>query len=219
MQHDCPTQWQEDPTPEHLIDCNECGLLAHGSRMIWGEGNPGARIMVILDNPGAREDKEGNQIVCGTRMTLQETAHRVGLAEQDLYITYILKRRPRRQYNKEQTRQICMQHLEQLLQTTRPSLVLCLGNVAVQSFFQDTQLDVKTLRGTMQQVNGYLTTVAYHPLAIRRRPNLYNSFLEDWQRVAEHYRFQGNKMYNNVIISESTTQRTIRELYEVHTSG
>ncbi|MEK5389445.1 uracil-DNA glycosylase family protein [Margalitia sp. FSL K6-0131] len=40
--------------------------------MIWGEGNPNGDIYVILDNPGAREDREGNPFVCGTRQTLQQ---------------------------------------------------------------------------------------------------------------------------------------------------
>lgn len=79
--------------------------------MVWGEGNPNAPIVIILDNPGAREDREGNAIVRGTRQTLQKAASEASLKIEDLYITYILKRRPVRSYNKEQTRQICMNHL------------------------------------------------------------------------------------------------------------
>lgn len=63
----CPSLWPEEPTPELLKDCGECGLIQHGTRMVWGEGNPDAPIMVILDNPGAREDREGTPFVCGTR--------------------------------------------------------------------------------------------------------------------------------------------------------
>ena len=79
------------------------------------------------------------------------------------YIPSILKRKPVRAYNKEETRQICMQHLDQQLQEKKPSLILCLGNVAVQSFFRDSEAEVKTLRGSWHEVQGYPTTVAYHP--------------------------------------------------------
>ncbi|WP_251033522.1 hypothetical protein [Bacillus sp. ISL-75] len=82
----CPEIWPEEPTPDNLEDCHECGLYKHGSRMVWGEGNPEAPIMVILDNPGAREDREGNLIVCGTRQTLQQAAREVGLKTDDLYV-------------------------------------------------------------------------------------------------------------------------------------
>ncbi|MFJ5712990.1 uracil-DNA glycosylase [Neobacillus sp. NPDC093127] len=184
----CPVLWPEEPAPEDQINCCKCGLDAHGSRMIWGEGNPNAPIMIILDNPGAREDREGNAIVCGTRHTLQQAAVEVGLTMEDLYVTFILKRKPVRAYDKERTRQTCIIHLDQQLEAKEPVLILCLGNVAVQSFFQDSKAEVKSLRGAIHQVHGYPTVVGYHPLAVRRRPNLWSTFVEDWGFVAKHYR-------------------------------
>lgn len=156
--------------------------------MVWGEGNPNAPIMIILDNPGAREDREGNSFVCGTRFTLQQAAEESGLLAADLYVTYILKRRPIRAYNKEETRQICMKHLAQQLEEKKPKLLFCLGNIAVQAFFNNPDAEVKQLRGNWHMVNGFPTAVAYHPLAIRRRPNLWPLFLSDWKMIAERYK-------------------------------
>jgi uracil-DNA glycosylase family 4 len=183
----CPVRWPEEPTLTDLEACSECGLYKHGSRMVWGEGNPEAPIMIILDNPGAREDRDGNPFVCGTRQTLQEAANYVGLKMEDLYVTFILKRKPVRAYDKEVVRQTCMMHLYQQLQVKKPAFILFLGNVAVQSFFRNSDVDVKSLRGKMHEVEGYRTAVAYHPLAIRRRPNLWSLFIEDWEYVANHY--------------------------------
>lgn len=180
--------WPEETTPEHLIDCRDCGLIDHGTRMVWGEGNPNAPIMILLDNPGSREDREKNPFVCGTRQTLQKAVYEVGLEDEDLYVTYILKRRPTRAYDKEKTRQICLNHLKVQLQSKQPRIIVCLGNVTVQSFFQDTEVDVKSMRGKFHNVHGLQTTVAYHPLAVRRRPNLWNYFIEDWKLVEETYR-------------------------------
>ncbi|PWA09761.1 uracil-DNA glycosylase [Pueribacillus theae] len=187
MTNFCPVLWPEEPTPEHLINCSSCGLDKQGSRMVWGEGNPEAPIMVVLDNPGAREDREGNPFVCGTRQMLQQAVNHVSLDKDDLYITYILKRKPVRAYDKERTRQICMVHLKEQLQAKQPDFIVCLGNVAVQSFFQNPKLDVKTLRGVMHHVQGFRTVVGYHPLAVRRRPNLRPLFIEDWEFVAYQY--------------------------------
>lgn len=184
----CPIPWPEDPTPKHLQSCEKCGLYKHGSRMVWGEGNPTAPVMVILDNPGARENREGNPFVCSTRQTLQQAAFEVGLSENDLYVTYILKRRPIKAYDKPRTRQICIHHLYQQLKEYKPKLLFCLGNVSVQNFFQNKDVDVKTLRGQTHDINGVPTIVAYHPLAIRRRPNLWESFLEDWQFLADTWK-------------------------------
>ena len=176
----CPIIWPEDPTPASERNCEECGLYKQGTRMVFGEGNPNAPIMVILDNPGAREDREGNAYVCGTRQTLQQAVHEVGLDKELIYVTYILKRRPIRKYDKERTRGICMhRHLDEQLKRQKPKLLLCMGNVAVQSFFENADVDVKGLRGSWHDVKGYQTTVAYHPLAVRRRPNLYGLLVED----------------------------------------
>ncbi|WP_432363381.1 uracil-DNA glycosylase [Sporosarcina sp. UB5] len=176
----CPESWPEDPTPASELNCEECGLNQQGTRMVWGEGNPKAPIMVILDNPGAREDREGNPMVCGTRQTLQQAVHEVGLDKNQIYVTYILKRRPIKKYDKDVTRKICMhRHLDEQLKLQKPKLILCLGNVAVQSFFENAEVEVKGLRGSWHAVKGYPTTVAYHPLAVRRRPNLYGLLVED----------------------------------------
>ncbi|WP_409305047.1 uracil-DNA glycosylase [Peribacillus sp. SCS-155] len=183
----CPVIWPEEKTPSASADCKDCGLYTHGSRMVWGEGNPDAPIMVILDNPGARENLQGEPFVCGTRQTLQKAANEAGLLMDDLYVTYILKRRPIKAYNKEEARKTCMRHLLQQLEEKSPHLILCLGNVAVESFFQNPEAEVKHLRGKWHQIRGISTTVAYHPLAVRRRPNLWPLFLEDWKLVAERF--------------------------------
>lgn len=185
--HEFCSLWPEDPTPEHLKDCSACGLDKHGSRMIWGEGNPKAPIYILLDNPGAREDRENKPFVCGTRQALQQAAHEVGLTVDDLYVSYVLKRKPKKAYDKEKARKICLIHFQQQLDSHKPQYIFCLGNVAVQTFFQSLDIDVKSLRGSWHDVHGFQTTVAYHPLAVRRRPNLWNLFLEDWKLVAERY--------------------------------
>ena len=178
--------WPEEPTPADCLHCSECGIHQHGSRMVWGEGNPEAPVIVLLDNPGAREDRENQPFICGTRQTLQQAVYEVGFTKDELYMTYVLKRKPTRAYEKEKTREICMNHFKKQLETRQPQLVVCLGNIAVQSFFEEPAKDVKTLRGDIHHVRGFQVAVAYHPLAVRRRPNLWPLFLEDWKMVAEH---------------------------------
>lgn len=184
----CPTVWPEEKVPAGVENCTDCGLYIHGARMIWGEGNPRAPIMVVLDNPGAREDRDGNPFVCGTRETLQKAARTAGLHTEELYVTYILKRRPTRAYEKEKARETCMQHLLAQLESKSPMFVFCLGNVAVQSFFADRDAEVKALRQQWHVARGVQTAVSYHPLAVRRRPNLWPYFLADWQFLVSTYR-------------------------------
>jgi uracil-DNA glycosylase len=75
----CPELWPEEPPLITLKIAVNSVFMSTGSRKVWGEGNPEEHIMVILDNPGAREDCEGNPIVCRTRHSLQKAAINVGL--------------------------------------------------------------------------------------------------------------------------------------------
>ncbi|WP_233201405.1 hypothetical protein [Sporosarcina sp. P13] len=74
------------------------------------------------------------------------------------------------------------------MQQQQPSIVVCLGNVAVQSFFRNPEVDVKGLRGQWHKIRGFQTAVVYHPLAVRHRPNLAPLFEEDLLFVAEMFR-------------------------------
>lgn len=113
----------EDKAPPEAINCRKCELSRQRSRVIWGEGNPKAPIIVILDNPGAREDKDGKEFICGTRQTLQIGANRAGLSMDNLYVTYVLKCRPVRKYCKEEARAICCDYLTQQINQQNPNLL------------------------------------------------------------------------------------------------
>lgn len=179
-----PTALPEEAAPPYAASCQLCELANQRTRVIWGEGNPEGRIIMLLDNPGAREDREGRAFVCGTRATLQLGAAEAGLDMSDVYVTYVLKCRPIRKYDKEAARNTCRAHLLSQLEQKRPKLMICLGNVAVQAYFQDPEAEVKQLRGSWYNIGGLPTTVSYHPLAVRRRPGLMRLFVEDLRRVA-----------------------------------
>lgn len=80
-----------------------------------------------------------------------------------------------------------MRHLKDQLSEIKPKIVVCLGKVAVQSSFRDESVDVKGLRGQVHQINGVDLITAYHPLALRRQPNLWPGFVEDWKLVTNTY--------------------------------
>lgn len=169
------------------MDYKQCEVCTERSRVIWGEGNPDAPIVVILDNPGEREDKDGKEYICGTRQTLQSALNQVNLGPNDVYITYLLKCRPLRKYNKENARSFSKPYLIQQIKTIRPKFIVCLGDVVVQAMFNDKEAHVKDLRGSWQNILGYPTIVSYHPLGVRRRPNLMNHFMQDWEMLSRSY--------------------------------
>lgn len=180
-----PAVLPEIAAPQDARDCRLCELAAQRDRVIWGEGHPHAPLMIVLDNPGAREDREGRPFVCGTRDTLQRGLAEAGIGMDQVYLTYVLKCRPRKAYDKPLARSRCLPYLERQVAQLRPKLAFCLGNVATQVWFDDEEADVKKLRGVWRIVRGVPTLTAWHPLAVRRRPALYRFFVQDCRMVAE----------------------------------
>jgi uracil-DNA glycosylase family 4 len=147
--------------------------------------NPNASIFLILDNPGAREDKEGNSFVCGTRETLQSGMREAGIPIDAVYVSYLLKCRPIRTYNKPLARATCSPYLHLQLDEKRPQVLLGLGNVVAQAMFPESEVDVKGLRGQWHMFQDIQVTFTYHPLAVRRRPVLMKYLVDDLRFVAE----------------------------------
>jgi uracil-DNA glycosylase family 4 len=180
-----PVILQEESSPMYAAQCQLCELSNQRDRVIWGEGNPQAPIFIILDNPGAREDREGSPFVCGTRETLQYGMREAGLHTDLIYVSYLLKCRPKRAYNKPFARETCSPYLQSQLKDKKPNVLLGLGNVVAQSLFSNNEVDVKSLRGQWHMTQGIPITFSYHPLAVRRRPSLMKFFVEDLKLIAE----------------------------------
>lgn len=187
-----PAVWPEDKNPAEAVDYLKCEICTPKSRVIWGEGNPGAPIIIILDNPGAREDREGREFVCGTRVTLQTALNKVNLSPDDVYLTYLLKCRPIQRYNKEIARKFSKPFVVRQIESSRARFIACLGDTVVQCMLDDGEAHVKDLRGEWHAVQGRPAIVSYHPLAVRRRPNLMKWFMEDWAMLAERFAIKGD---------------------------
>jgi uracil-DNA glycosylase family 4 len=174
----------EDQIPPEAKDYKKCEVYTQNPYIIWGEGNPKAPIVTILDNPGERKDKNNKEYVCGTRQTLQKAIHQVDLDIKDIYITYLLKCRPLRRYDKEKARSFSKPFLIQQIKKIHPKFIVYLGDTVVQSIFDSKEAHVKDLRGKWHTIMGYPSIVSYHPLAVRRRPNLIKHFIEDWRMLS-----------------------------------
>ncbi|MFN7144292.1 MAG: uracil-DNA glycosylase [Myxococcota bacterium] len=181
---DVPSPLPEIPAPPEGSAALSPLADAHRSRIVWAEGTPGAPLAIVLDNPGAREAVDGTPMVCGTRTTLRQTTHAAGLRDEDLYVTWVLKWRPRRAYDRAGAHAACLPWLEAELLAARPRVLLCLGDVATRALLADPSVSVKALRQSPRTWHGIPLVVGYHPLAVRRRPVLAPTLMEDVRRAA-----------------------------------
>jgi uracil-DNA glycosylase family 4 len=175
--------WPEQGVPQGIdIDCEAFGLGGHG-RLVWGEGDPEAPLMFLLDNPGARETSEGVPFVCGTRCTLRRAAGDANLETDCVYITYLLKCRPRRAYDREKARRVGLTYVETQIEAHKPEVLVIFGDVVTKAMTGDSDASVRTQRNTALRLFNVPTVVTYHRLAARRRPNLYTLLVEDLRRA------------------------------------
>jgi len=183
-------EWEPLPEivpPAGAEACDRCELSGQRNRVIWAEGDENAPMLLLLDNPGARELPTGESFVCGTRQTLRQALQGAGVSEGEVYVTWVLKCRPRRAYDKPACRSACRPYLG--VQAAGRRVVVCLGNTALQAYLQDPSADVKALRGRLLPgVPGPAVVCSYHPLAVRRRPNLYPMLVADLQLAANFSR-------------------------------
>ncbi|HZG84955.1 uracil-DNA glycosylase [Paenibacillus sp.] len=177
-----PAVWPEIAPPADAAACERCELSRQRARVIWAEGGEEAPIAAVLDNPGAREDREGTPFVCATRSALQRAVAEAGLTAEELFVTYLLKCRPIRAYDKEAARKACFAYLEGQLEGRRA--IMLLGLVAARFALDRPDAEMAELRGRWHEFRGIPARVTYHPLAVHRRPNLAKGFFADWRELA-----------------------------------
>ncbi len=112
-----------------IINNNVCPELAAGAtQLVFGSGNPDAKIVFIGEAPGQKEDQQGLPFVGAAGQFLNEMLESIGLKRQDVYITNIVKYRPpnnRDPYPDE--KDAFLPYLQAQLEAIKPKLVITLG--------------------------------------------------------------------------------------------
>lgn len=139
--------------------------------------------MLVVDNPGARETSAGVPFTCGTRMTLTRAALEAGLDLTDIYVTYLVKCRPLRKYDRAVAYDVGIRYVLMQVGERQPSVLVLLGDVVAKAVTGAADASVRALRGSSLTVRGIPAVVSYHPLAARRRPNLYPALVADLRQA------------------------------------
>ncbi len=130
------------PTPgETLQNCRRCDLWKHATQAVDGEGPPGARIMLVGEQPGDEEDLRGHPFVGPAGAMLNDAIEAAGLERSALYITNAVKhfkwepRGKRRLHKKPGVGEIkaCSVWLEREIDEVKPRVIVALGGTALRA--------------------------------------------------------------------------------------
>lgn len=162
-------------------DCTMCPLGTLGrTHVVFGEGNPDAKIIFIGEGPGAQEDKEGRPFVGRSGKLLTRTLHHLGIDRSSVFITNIVKCRPpnnRAPTTLEATTCKNLLLFKQI-KIIRPKILCTLGSCALNSLL-DKDIKISKARGKLIRWENLMLIPTYHPAYILRNPKELPKFVED----------------------------------------
>lgn len=113
---------------KEILTCTKCRLHKTRRRAVPGEGKLGAKLMIIGEAPGEREDEEGRPFVGQAGQLLNKLLVSVGISREDAYITNVVKCRPPNNRDPERDEvEACRPYLLAQINMVRPRVILCLG--------------------------------------------------------------------------------------------
>jgi uracil-DNA glycosylase len=156
--------------------CRACPLWENATQTIFGEGPPDAEIMLVGEQPGDREDREGRPFVGPAGVLLDRALAEAGVDRERIYVTNAVKHfkfelRGKRRLHKRPNAseiKICRHWLLDEIEAIRPQLVVALGATAAQGL-AGRAIPVGANRGAVLDVaNGLRVFITIHPSALLR---------------------------------------------------
>jgi DNA polymerase len=178
-------------------ECRGCDLYRDATQAVFGEGPAKARLMLVGETPGDREDIEGHPFVGPAGGLLRKALETAGIEVADAYLTNAVKHfkwRPQGKRRLHQTPRAgevtaCRPWLEAEVDAVNPEAIVALGATATRSLF-GTKVKVMKDRGTLLESDlAPIAAVTIHPSAVLRagdeREEAFGSLVGDLRLVAE----------------------------------
>lgn len=169
---------------EELGDCRRCKLCEERNSIVFGEGNPDARLVFVGEGPGRDEDAQGRPFVGRAGQLLTKIIKAMKLEREDVYICNVVKCRPPGNRNPEPDEVAsCEPFLAKQIRSINPEVVVCLGSVATGLLLKLKNFRMGQLRGTFHNYENSKLMVTYHPAALLRNPAFKKPVWEDMKLV------------------------------------
>lgn len=165
-------------------DCQRCRLGKGRTRLVFGVGNPDARLMFVGEGPGRDEDLRGEPFVGRAGMLLTDIIEKgMRLKRSDVYICNVVKCRPPENRNPEPDEvETCSPFLRRQIELVQPEVIVALGKFAAQTLLASST-PITKLRGNWAQYQGVPLMPTLHPAYLLRNPGDKKLVWEDIKSV------------------------------------
>lgn len=209
---------------QKIHSCKACALHEEGNRgpTIYS-GSTESPLMIVGEGPGGVEDIYGVPLVGPSGKLLDKALWSVGVTRDKVYVTNIVKCRPRdnRTLSDEEGRFCANLHLKEEIKMIQPKVIITLGKVALHYFNQDTG-SITRLRGKWLEYNGIPLMPTFHPAYLLRltgkdlvnaKWNVYydlKAAVDKAKELDPHYEFANNTIFDLLTYYESS--KKLRQL-------
>jgi len=167
------------------LECVACRLHEGRNKVVFGVGNPEARLLFIGEGPGRDEDLRGEPFVGRAGKLLTKIIVAMGYEREDVYIANVVKCRPPQNRNPQADEMDACEHfLLRQVAVIQPQIIVLLGKVAVQAIL-GSSAPMSRLRGKFQTWRGIPVMCTYHPAYLLRSPDAKRAVWEDMQMVRD----------------------------------
>ena len=168
---------------EAIGDCRRCKLAPHRTHVVFGVGNPRARLVFVGEAPGRDEDVQGEPFVGRAGQLLTKIIEAIGLKREDVYIANVIKCRPPGNRNPEPDEvEQCEPFLFRQIDTVKPKVIVALGKFAAQCLLRTTD-PITRIRGREFKYRDAILMPTYHPAYLLRTPSAKREVWDDMKRV------------------------------------
>jgi len=166
------------PSKKSLDGCRRCELWENATQGVPGEGPPGARLMLVGEQPGDEEDLQGHPFVGPAGRLLRALLDEAGIPVERVFLTNAVKhfffepRGKRRIHKTPLQRHVaaCQAWLEEELAREKPRVIVTLGATALAAVC-GKRITITAARDGDIQAHGARLVATYHPSAILRAPD------------------------------------------------
>ena len=151
--------------------CERCRLASGRTNLVFGVGDPHAKLLFVGEGPGYQEDIQGEPFVGPSGQLLDKYLSAIGLdREHGVYIANIVKCRPPQNRDPQPDEQdVCIEWLREQVRVLWPKVIVCLGRIAAQRLI-DPEFRVTREHGQFIDKKGTLMMGTFHPAALLRNP-------------------------------------------------
>jgi DNA polymerase len=153
-------------------DCRRCRLASGRTQIVFGVGDPEARLLFVGEGPGRDEDLQGEPFVGKAGQLLTDIIEKgMRLRRSQVYICNVVKCRPPGNRDPEPDEvAACGSFLARQIEIVAPEVIVALGRFAAQALLSTTA-PIGSLRGRWQQYRGIPVMPTLHPAYLLRNPN------------------------------------------------